>query len=44
METLSEMLRPFPDKADPSVMVFTAPLGDGAMPLIVLDDLGVYAR
>jgi hypothetical protein len=44
METLSEMLRPFPDKAVPSVMVFAASLGDGAMPFIVLEDLGVYAR
>jgi hypothetical protein len=44
METLSEMLRPFPDKADPSVMVFAAPLGEGAMPLIALEDLGWYAR
>lgn len=44
METLSEMLRPLPDKGDPSVMVFAAPLGEGAMPLIVLEDLGWYAR
>lgn len=44
METLPEMLRPFPDPADPSIMVFAAPLGDGAMPLIVFEDLGVYAR
>lgn len=44
IETLPEMLRPFPNKAVPSVMVFAAPLGDGAMPLIVLGDLGVCAR
>jgi hypothetical protein len=44
METLSEMLRAFLDNADTSVMVFAAPLGDGAMPPIVLEGLGVYAR
>lgn len=44
METLSEMLKPYPDPADPSLMVFAAPLGDGAMPLIALEDLGWYGR
>jgi hypothetical protein len=45
METLSEMLRPKPVKGDDGeTWVFAAPLGDGALPLIVLEDLGWYAR
>jgi NmrA-like family len=44
METLAEMLRPKPDPKDQSTLVFSAPLGDGAMPLICLEDLGWYGR
>jgi NmrA-like family len=44
METLSEMLKPKPDPKDPETMVFSAPLGQGAMPLIALQDLGWYGR
>jgi len=44
IETLSEMLRPHPDPQDPGLMVFSVPLGEAAMPLIALEDLGKYAR
>jgi hypothetical protein len=44
IETLSEMLAPRPDPADPGTMVFSAPLGTGKPPLICLPDLGRYAR
>ena len=40
---LSEMLAP-PDPKDPNTLVFLAPLGDGAYPLIYLKDYGSYAR
>lgn len=43
METLSEMLRPFPDPDDAETMVFSVPLGAGKPPLIALEDLGRYA-
>ncbi|KAH9221445.1 hypothetical protein DL95DRAFT_519429 [Leptodontidium sp. 2 PMI_412] len=45
VETLSEMLRPFPEMIDgEEVMVFKAPVGDGAPPFIYLQDLAKYAR
>ena len=46
LETLSEMLKPKIEKnADSNeTFVFEAPLGDAAMPLIALDDLGKYGR
>ncbi|OBT46311.1 hypothetical protein VE00_02720 [Pseudogymnoascus sp. WSF 3629] len=44
VDTLSQLLRPKPDPNDPSLMVFSAPLGDTAMPLIELGDLGKYAK
>jgi hypothetical protein len=44
METLTELLAPYPSPDDPAVMVFAAPLGDGQPPLIHLPDLGRYAR
>jgi hypothetical protein len=44
VETLSEMLYPRPDLKDPGTMIFSLPLGDTAMPLIALEDLGKYAR
>lgn len=43
METLSEMLRPLPPKdGSDGAWTFAAPLGDGFLPLIALDDLGWY--
>lgn len=42
MEMLSEFLRP--KRAEDGTYVFSAPLGDGAVPFIHLDDLGLYAR
>jgi uncharacterized protein YbjT (DUF2867 family) len=44
IEGLSEILRPFPDPNDPGTMVFAAPLGEGKLPLIYLQDYGAYAR
>lgn len=44
MEGLSEFLQPFPDREDPSTLVFAAPLGDGKCPLIYLEDYGHYVR
>lgn len=44
IEGLSEMLAPHPNPSDPSTLVFFAPLGDGACPLIYLKDYGSYAR
>jgi hypothetical protein len=44
METLSELLAPYPSPDDPDVMVFAAPLGKGQPPLIHLADLARYAR
>ncbi|KAM3077067.1 hypothetical protein ACMFMG_003463 [Clarireedia jacksonii] len=45
MEMLYEMLAPHPLPSDPSVLVFSAPLGSrGSAPLIALDDFGKYAR
>lgn len=44
METLTELLAPFPSPDDPDLMVFAAPLGNGQPPLIYLPDLGRYAR
>lgn len=44
METLGEMLAPYPSKEDPETMVFAAPVGKGQPPLIYLPDLGRYAR
>ncbi|KAA8571837.1 hypothetical protein EYC84_001802 [Monilinia fructicola] len=39
------MLAPHPDKEDPEVLAFSAPLGPrGSAPLIALEDLGKYAR
>ncbi|PTB40999.1 uncharacterized protein TrAFT101_006150 [Trichoderma asperellum] len=44
MEGLSEFLQPLPDREDPSTLVFAAPLGQGKLPLIYLEDYGQYAR
>jgi hypothetical protein len=44
MEGLSEFLQPFPDREDPTTLVFAAPLGEGQCPLIHLEDYGRYAR
>jgi hypothetical protein len=44
MDTLSELMRPHPDLKDPKTLVFAAPLGQGAVPLIVLSDLGLYGK
>lgn len=44
VDTLSQLLRPKPDPNDPSLMVFSAPLGDAAMTLIELGDLGKYGK
>ncbi|EHK15229.1 uncharacterized protein TRIVIDRAFT_38638 [Trichoderma virens Gv29-8] len=44
MEGLSEFLQPFPDREDPTTLVFAAPLGEGQCPLIHLEDYGHYAR
>lgn len=43
MEMLSEFLKPIKSPEDPTY-VFAAPLGEGAVPFIHLDDLGLYAR
>jgi len=43
MEGLSEFLQPFPDREDPSTLVFAAPPGEGKCPLIHLEDYGLYA-
>lgn len=42
METLAEMLKPKLNK-ETDTWIFSAPLGDGYLPLIVLEDLGWYA-
>jgi hypothetical protein len=44
MEMLYEMLRPYPSPTDPNIAVFSLPAGEGAVPLICLEDLGQYAR
>lgn len=44
IQGLSEILRPFPSATEPGTMVFKAPLGTGKLPLINLDDYGLYAR
>ncbi|RFU75303.1 hypothetical protein TARUN_6940 [Trichoderma arundinaceum] len=44
LDTLSELLRPFPDPSDPATLVFAAPLGEAKCPLIYLEDYGAYAR
>lgn len=44
LEGLGEVLRPYPDPADSSTLVFIAPLGDAKCPLIYLPDYGRYAR
>ncbi|KFY30453.1 hypothetical protein V493_01897 [Pseudogymnoascus sp. VKM F-4281 (FW-2241)] len=44
LDTLSQLLRPRPDPDDPGLMVFSVPLGNTAMPLIDLGDLGKYAK
>jgi uncharacterized protein YbjT (DUF2867 family) len=43
-EGLWEILRPLPDPADPSTLVFALPLGSAKLPLIHLEDYGLYAR
>jgi hypothetical protein len=43
LETLSEMLAPFPDTKDPETLVFSVPIGAGKPPLIALEDLGRFA-
>lgn len=45
METLSQLLAPFPEVVDgEEVLVFKAPVGGGKPPLIHLDDLRKYAK
>ncbi|KAI5456982.1 NmrA family protein [Mariannaea sp. PMI_226] len=44
MEGLTEFLQPFPDREDPDTLIFAAPLGEGKLPLIYLEDYGRYAR
>lgn len=44
MEGLSEFMRPYPNLDDPGTMIFKAPLGNGQLPLICLEDYGQYAR
>lgn len=44
METLTELLAPYPSPDNPDLMIFAAPLGKGQPPLIHLADLGRYAR
>ncbi|CAG8952205.1 hypothetical protein HYFRA_00000945 [Hymenoscyphus fraxineus] len=46
VEMLNELLAPFPEKDESGeeVMVFKAPVGSGAPPMIYLADLGRYAR
>lgn len=43
-DTLSQLLRPRPDPDDPTLMVFSVPLGDTSMPLMDLGDLGKYGK
>jgi hypothetical protein len=43
-ETLSDILRPKPDPRGPDALLFAVPLGDTAMPLIALEELGLYGR
>lgn len=38
------MLAPRPNPSDPTMLVFLAPLGDGACPLIYFKDYGSYVR
>lgn len=42
IEGLSEILRPF--SQDDGTWVFSAPIGDAKLPLIYLQDYGLYAR
>ena len=42
MESLSEIYRPIKDAS--GTYIFAAPLGDGVVPLIHLDDLGAYVQ
>ena len=44
MEMLYEMLFPQPSPAEPNTLAFSFPAGQGAVPLIHLEDLGQYAR
>jgi hypothetical protein len=44
IEGLSEVLRPFPHPNEAETMVFAAPVGEGNVPLIYLEDYGRYAR
>lgn len=42
MDMLFEFLRPIPQ--EDGSFIFSAPIGDGSMPMIALDDLGYYGR
>ena len=44
IQGLSEILRPLLSTTEPGTMVFAAPVGQGKVPLIDLDDYGLYAR